>query len=156
MIRSVTLKPASTHEHFLFLFETRTSPLVDHMLSGSPPANYEQHGQYLAKVLGNTHWIFIAYNDAEEAVGYSQVYDVTERHFEVGFAIHPNFQGKGYGKHLVRATIDAGRRLFPARKVVLYVKPTNHKAIHIYETCGFIAREGASAGDQVFMELETM
>ena len=71
---------------------------------------------------------------------------------------HPSFQGKGIGRSLLRAVVDAGREIGARR---LYLE-TNHQlgpAIHLYEELGFrhvpAQRVHASpyARADVFMEL---
>jgi len=143
---------AKSEEELKFLYDTRTHPEIDKMLSGEPPKSYEQHLNYLNKVLGKTRWVYIAYNEENNKIGYSQIYDVTETHLEVGFAIHPNFQGKGYGKSIVEETIKKAIETFPDKKIILYVKKDNPKAIHIYEKFGF-EKKGTKA-DTFYMEIK--
>lgn len=119
-----------------FLYETRRHPAVDKMLTGSPPDSMEQHLNYISKVQGITRWIFVAY-DGVIRVGYSQIYDIRDDQLEVGFVIHPDFQGKGFGKEIVIATINKALELFSNRKIILYVKRDNQRAIHIYRSIGF-------------------
>jgi len=147
----ISLKLANYDEDYRFLYDTRTHPDIDKMLSGEPPQNYEQHLGYLDKVLNKTRWIYVALDDNIK-IGYSQIYDVTDTHLEVGFAIHPNFQGKGYGKDLVIKTIEKAEEQFPNKKIVLYVKINNPKAIHIYEKFGF--KKIKEVDDLFYMERE--
>jgi len=50
----------------------------------------------------------------------------------------PEYRGKGYGKAIVSAHLS---RLFDRYgKVVLFVKKTNTRAIHVYTALGFLAR----------------
>jgi len=145
------LRLARDYEDLLFLYTTRRHPLVAIMLSGKAPESIQQHTDYINKVQEKSKWIFIASSD-EKNIGYGQIYDVTEEQLEVGFVIHPDFQGKGFGKKLVNSIVSKAKELFPNRKIILYVKKENFKAIHIYEKCGFV-----SCGDKedtLFMELK--
>lgn len=64
---------------------------------------------------------------------------VDERTPQLGIALEPAFQGKGYGKQLMRAALDAARGAGYAQ-VALTVHPEN-PAIGLYEVCGFVKRE---------------
>ena len=123
------------------------------MLSGNPPESIEKHLNYLDKAVGISRWIYIAY-DGDTKVGYSQVYDITKETLEIGFVIHPDHQGRGYGKSLVFETISKAKERFPDKKVILYVLRDNPKAIHIYKKLGFIEKELPSTDEgTVGMEL---
>ena len=132
----MNLRLAKDKEDLIFLYNTRRDEAISKMLTGSPPKDYESHVKYLESVQEKVRWIFIAFNDEEERVGYCQIYDVSEKKIEVGFVINSFFQGKGYGKKIVIGTINKSRELFPERKIVLYVKKNNGKAIHIYKNLG--------------------
>jgi RimJ/RimL family protein N-acetyltransferase len=140
MTNQLVLKLAESPEEIQFLYDTRTHPEVNSSLYGSPPANFEQHRNYLAKVQGISRWIYVAYSHSQEKIGYSQIYDVKESQLEVGFAIHPLFQGKGYGSEIVSATVAQAKKEFRNRKIILSVLTTNHRAIHIYKKLGFCER----------------
>lgn len=151
----ITLEPAVTPEHFQFLYCTRRHSRVAARLVGTPPSSYEEHLRYLDRVLRKSHWVFVARTVTKELVGYSQIYDVQEGRFEVGFAVHPDFQGRGYGRMLVNATIEEGSRLFPGRRIVLVVKRDNQHAIHLYETCGFLPVDSHGGDEALMMERES-
>jgi len=144
---------ARTFTDIHFLYEARRHPEVDNMLSGNPPSSMKQHLEYLETVQDKTRWIYVA-SVGEKLVGYSQVYDVTEDTVEIGFVVHPEEQGKGYGKGLVLQTISKAKEKFPDKKVILYVLRENPKAIHIYKKLGFIEKELPSTDeDTLGMEL---
>ena len=144
------LRLAENKEDFNFLYETRTHSSVSKMLTGDPPQSYESHLNYIKKVQEKNRWIFVA-QLINLFVGYSQIYNVTEDNLEVGFVIHPNFQGKGLGKNLVVLTIARAKELFSNRKIYLYVKSDNFKAIHIYESLGFVNKN--CKNNVIYMEL---
>jgi RimJ/RimL family protein N-acetyltransferase len=130
------LKIAKSPSEILFLYETRTNPKIDEMMSGNPPKDYSSHIDYISKVQEKERWIFVAYEKGD-MVAYSQIYNVDEDSCEVGFAVSPLYQGKGYGKNLVISTISKCKELFPNKKIVLYVLSKNTKAKNIYLKNGF-------------------
>jgi len=144
------LKLARTEEDLKFLYNTRTNPNVSKMLTGNPPLSYDAHLEYINKFQGKSRWVFIACHEYGH-IGYSQIYNVEENSLEVGFVVHPDFQGWGLGKELVFSTINKAKELFPNRKIYLYVKDNNLKAIHIYLKLGFINK--GYQNNIVYMEL---
>ena len=144
------LQLAKSEEEHNFLFESRTHPEVDKKLSGTAPQSYEKHIEYINRVQEKTRYIYVAYAE-NFMVGYSQIYDITENHVEVGFVIHPNYQGKGYGKEIVLKTIEKAKEQFTEKKIILYVLINNPKAIHIYEKLGF--EKKGTKDDTFYMEL---
>jgi len=157
-VGDIRLNLAKSISELHFLYKTRQHPEVDSMLSGEPPQFISQHLNYINVVQGMSRWIYVASvvigGNFEAMFGYSQVYDVTEDTVEIGFVVHPDFQGKGYGKSLVLKTIQKAKENFPDKKVILYVLRKNKKAIYIYEKLGFIAKElSLSDEDTLGMEL---
>ena len=145
------LRLAVSQKDILFLYTTRTHPDVDPMLTGRAPSDLSEHLRYISKVQEKSKWIFVSIVD-DAAVGYSQIYDVTKNKLEVGFVIHPDYQGRGLGKQIVKITIEKSKDLFPNRSITLYVKEDNIKAIYIYQSFGF--KKVASNAGLIYMELE--
>ena len=81
--------------------------------------------------------------DGGEIVGYVAVGRATRlesnRHVADirGLAVAPDHQGRGLGRALVRAALDAARER-GARKVTLRVLGPNTAARALYESCGFV------------------
>lgn len=141
MLELTPLDPSNENQ-IKFMYNLRTNPAIDGMLSGDPPKNYEQHNNYLQK---NHKRFFIAINDKKNLIGYSQLSDMGE----VGFVVSPDFQGKGYGKSLVIETLKIGFKTH--EKLNLVVLKNNPVAIHIYEKYGF--KTVSTAENEVVMEL---
>jgi putative acetyltransferase len=53
-----------------------------------------------------------------------------------GVAIHPDHAGKGYAKEMILDATDLVKNLGFTR-IELTVATSNHKAISLYEKCGF-------------------
>ncbi len=49
----------------------------------------------------------------------------------------PAKRGQGLGRNLLQAAVDDLRQSGTAQKILLEVRPSNHKAIDLYEVCGF-------------------
>jgi len=66
-----------------------------------------------------------------------------------GLAVAPDHQGRGLGRALVQAALDAARER-GARKVTLRVLAPNTAARALYESCGFVV-EGVRR-DEFFLD----
>ena len=122
-----------------FMFDTRSNPEVAKWLVGNPPIDYQKHMNYL-KNLPNTTSYYIMYIGKQPIGYYSYKYSHDwdadfDRIVEVGFVIIPEFQGKGFGKQMVKDCISGIDK--SKYKIVLSVDVRNVKAIHIYEDIGF-------------------
>ena len=93
--------------------------------------------------------------DGGEIVGYVAVGRATRlesnRHVADirGLAVAPDHQGRGLGRALVQAALDAARER-GARKVTLRVLGPNTAARALYESCGFVV-EGVRR-DEFFLD----
>lgn len=56
---------------------------------------------------------------------------------DLGMMVHDHYQGKGIGKQLMAALIDAADRWLNLLRVELEVYPDNPRAIRLYEQFGF-------------------
>ena len=130
------LESPETLEHYIFLYETRRNPDVDKWLLGIKPEDYTMHVNYIKSVQGKKRKIFIAVKH-EKMIGYFQLYNLQFNQVEVGFVIHPAYQGKGYGKELVNNALLYIANNFKNIDIVLVVMQENTKAFHIYEQLGF-------------------
>ncbi len=71
-----------------------------------------------------------------DGIGLGYLDDATP---QLGIALQPEFQHKGYGGPLMLAALDAAREA-GYRQVSLTVHPEN-PAVRVYERCGFVKRE---------------
>ena len=67
-------------------------------------------------------------------------------------AVMPKFQGKGFGKHLIRATIDKIRSEHPNKDIFINVATKNNRAKSLYEKVGF--KEISTAENSIKMVLK--
>ncbi|CAH0535527.1 Spermidine N(1)-acetyltransferase [Vibrio stylophorae] len=64
--------------------------------------------------------------------------DYIHRNAEFQIIISPAYQGKGYARALIRKALDYSFSILNLHKVYLTVAVNNDKAIHLYQSCGFI------------------
>ena len=66
------------------------------------------------------------------------------------FMIDVRVQGKGYGKQALHAILDEMKRLDGCTEVYLSVEPDNKRAIHIYESAGFVCLDREISGEMLY------
>src|SRR5687768_9984459 len=131
---SLKLLDLNNEKELRFMFETRRHPEVASKLLGQAPATYEQHLEWLKKNHLITRNIYLIVTD--EMVGYCQMLFMPSEEAELGWVVHPDHQSKGFGRFSVQALIDEAHK-DGRKKLCLYVKKENEKAIGLYESCGF-------------------
>ena len=91
---------------------------------------------------------FIIENDAGDLVGLVELVEINyiHRRAEFQIIITPAWQGKGYALHATQLAIEYAFSVLNLYKLYLLVDKENHKAIHIYERCGF-RHEGELIGE---------
>lgn len=129
-----------------FMYQTRCHPAVNEMLTGNPPASFEEHTKFMDKH-GGRYYVLL---DDDQPVAYSQIKPFHDVTCEVGFVVNPEFQNKGYGNRLIKLTLDRAQEEYCA--AVLYVLQNNHRAIHLYNKFGFVPIE--NRGGEISMSLE--
>jgi ribosomal protein S18 acetylase RimI-like enzyme len=135
----------------VFLYETRRHRDVCRYLFGSPPPNFNFHWHWLKENIPAKRLIFILWADGWR-VGYCQAYDfVGKDTVEVGFVVHPDYQGRGFGKKMVELLIAQLKSKMPKKKIVLFVRRGNERAEKLYEKTGFVK---CSFGNEVRYELK--
>jgi ribosomal protein S18 acetylase RimI-like enzyme len=109
--------------------------------SGSPAPRWAPEADFFGRTRPGTI-VLVADTDAGAPVGYVKLVPASEleshRHIrEVhGLAVVPSAQGRGVGRALLAAGIEAARA-DGARRVRLRVLATNAPAVRLYESLGF-------------------
>lgn len=134
MTPSLKLLDLNNKEEVEFMFQTRRHPAVDAQLLGQAPASFEQHQEWLKKNHRVSRNIYLILDDV--IVGYCQMLFMPAEEAELGWVVHPDHQSKGYGRFAVKALIDEAHKE-GRKKICLYVKKDNTKAVSLYESCGF-------------------
>ncbi|MEH6617326.1 MAG: ribosomal protein S18-alanine N-acetyltransferase [Porticoccus sp.] len=71
-----------------------------------------------------------------QIIGYT-VYTIVAGEAEIlNIAIHPDYQGKGYGRQLLEYLMSIVSE--QAERFFLEVRASNHPAIHLYQDVGFV------------------
>lgn len=135
-------------DHVGSMFKVRTNPEVAQYMIGTPPASFLQHIQYLYDVKHKQFQI-IQFMDAP--VGYCQS-TMKEDEIELGWAVHPHFWGQGIGSIVVGLLV---KKMMPLKKnLILYVKKSNARALHLYKKHHFIIETNFEHHEQFKMKYD--
>lgn len=114
--------------------------------------SYEQHHKWFENYLTKKDDIVFVGELDGEIIGQLAIYDINifTKKAEVGrFIISPEYAGKGYMKILINLLFELCVNL-KVETLYLYVIPTNHKAIYLYEKLGFVVKENTA--ESILME----
>ena len=103
------------------------------------------------KLDGNAAVFSMMEKETGDFIGNIELMDVADGAGELGIAITAKMQERGYGTEAVAALTQYGFHQLDLHRIFLRTDPSNARAIHVYEKCGF--REYARTEKHVCMEL---
>jgi len=124
-------------DHVGWLYKVRTHPEVASHFFAPPPAKFIDHVQFLAKCMTTQERDFFIVYANDQMAGYCQIINHPD-HLEVGFALHPDWQGKGIGSASVQLLLAHIKPSSSGKSITLIVKKDNARAIKLYEKYGFV------------------
>ena len=73
-------------------------------------------------------------------IGTMGFWNITKAHFraEIGYLLHPDFQGKGLMMEAAKKTIDFGFREMGLHSIEANINPNNLRSAKMLENCGFV------------------
>lgn len=73
-------------------------------------------------------------------IGTMGFWNITKAHFraEIGYLLHPDFQGKGLMMEAAKKTIDFGFREMRLHSIEANINPNNLRSAKMLEKCGFV------------------
>ena len=119
-----------------FIFATRSHPKIVPFHFGKPPSDYESHVAWLKKNVPYTRTIYVMH-DGSTPVGYCQCHKLIGGTVVVGFVVHPDYQGRGFGGRMIDALLHRLHSVPEIRRIELQVKCDNERAIGAYSRRGF-------------------
>lgn len=139
-------------DHVGIMFKVRTNPEVDQFLCAEPPLDFFEHVKYLNQV-GNSKRFFIL-KKGDVLCGYCQL-RIELDYVDLGWALDPKWWGQGIGNEAVKLLVEYVKKQpeFKSKKIVLFVKKENERAIHLYKKHGFRVIKDDSVCNIYRMEL---
>ena len=141
-LRNVT--PDDAREIFFLRSDERMMQYLDR----APAASLEEASQFIQQVnnLEKTNdaitWA-ITLKDSPKLVGTICFWNIQKQHYraELGYALHPDHQGKGLMQEALTAVLEYGFHVLNFHSVEANVNPNNSASIRLLERNGFV-REG--------------
>jgi ribosomal-protein-alanine N-acetyltransferase len=75
---------------------------------------------------------------SQEIIGSISLWNFTNNSAELGYGIHPAYQGRGYMKETLTEVIKYGLYGLGLSYIDAYTEISNHQSIGLLEKCGFI------------------
>lgn len=138
-------------DHIGWLYKVRTHPEVVPHFFAPPPEKFIDHVQFLEKCLKTRERDFFIVYAGDQMAGYCQIINRPDA-FEVGFALHPDWQGKKIGSASVELILERIWAYRSEKPVTLIVKKNNSRAIKLYEKFGFVIT--SEKDNELFMRLK--
>lgn len=126
---------------------------VQRYLGGSQkPYTEQKEIAWVREKLSNGEQVFSMLDKESGAfIGNIELFDVKDESAELGIAITARMQDRGYGTEAVAALTAYGREALGLRRIRLRTDENNHRAIRVYEKCGF--RTCGRRDGELYMEL---
>ena len=138
-------------------YAIRTMEGVRENILSLPSDRVSETEAYIGDLTPNDH-ILVA-EEGGKVIGAVSLHispKVRQRHTAgIGIMVHAAHQGKGVGKALMQAILDLADRWLMLKRVELTVYADNERAIHLYESMGFIAegtKKYAAARDGEYVD----
>jgi len=121
--------------------EMMTQPRVYHGTLGLPHTTPEAWRRRLESYDPNYEYVLVAEVDGK-VVGSAGLYRRRVPRLvhvaSLGISIHDAYQGRGIGRALMTALVDAADRWLNVLRIELEAFPDNERAIKLYESFGFV------------------
>ena len=91
----------------------------------------------LGSELNMPHSKYLILTDGENVFGYLSYLHILDELHIMNVAVLPDYQGRGYGKMMVKKIIDDAKAL-DANAITLEVRESNIRAQKLYENLGFV------------------
>lgn len=125
---------------------------VGKLIGRTEPVTEEKERKWIRKKLEEKAPVFTMIEKKKgEFIGNIELMDANGIEAELGIAITCKKQDLGYGTEAIQAIIAYGKDTLKLKRIFLKAFPDNHRAIHVYEKCGF--REYDRTEEDVFMEI---
>lgn len=107
--------------------------------------NLPEAKQFIDKInngIKNNEWIYwgITEKNDETLIGTICLWNISKENFraEIGYALHPDFHGKGFMSEAMEVVLDYGFNKLDLHSIEAHVHPRNQPSINLLQKKGFI------------------
>ncbi|HHW14888.1 MAG TPA: GNAT family N-acetyltransferase [Firmicutes bacterium] len=119
--------------------EVRRQPGVREFTYALPSERVADNHKFFENLGPDDHVLVVEVDGRAVGIGGLHVQKSKRRHVgEVGLSIHDDFQNQGLGRALLAALLDLADNYLGLRRVELETWADNARAIHLYESLGFV------------------
>jgi ribosomal-protein-alanine N-acetyltransferase len=127
------------------VFFLRSDKEMLQFLDGDPAQSIDEARQWIRTINdgidGNQYiaWAIALKNDPR-LIGTITFWNITKEHYraEIGYALHPLFQGRGLMQEAVTVVLNYGFNIIRLHSVEANVNPNNTRSIQLLERNGFV------------------
>lgn len=94
---------------------------------------------FMTELTQNHYALYVVGKVDEKVVAYAGTWVVLDEAHITNVAVHPDYQGRGYGRAILLALLARARGR-GADRATLEVRTSNHKAQSLYSQYGFVVR----------------
>jgi [ribosomal protein S5]-alanine N-acetyltransferase len=127
------------------IFALRSDERVQEFLDRPKAKIIDDARKFIEKIndgIAKNEWIYwgITLKNESKLIGTICFWNISKEHFraEIGYELHPDFQGKGIMQEAIIKVIDYGFEKIKFNSIVANLDPNNSKSIKLLERNGFI------------------
>jgi ribosomal-protein-alanine N-acetyltransferase len=131
-------------EDTLSIAALRSNDQVNQYLDRPKTTTIEEAVKFIDKIQlavadGTSFYWAITLTNDDTLIGAVCLWNISEDHLtiEVGFELHPNFQGKALMQEALTAVVENGFNLLGFSTIMAIVHPENSNSIRLLEKCDF-------------------
>lgn len=125
------------------IFKIRSNALVAKHLDRPLHQEIAESEAFIQKIMANQgvnshYWVMDTETDS--CIGTICLWNFSEdrKYCEIGYEMHPDFQGKGYAKEAIQTVVGFGFSKKGIQKLEGWVTAENEVSIHLLEKLGFV------------------
>lgn len=124
----------------------RSNPQIQELVEVVDARSVEYARYFIRKILESmsegacVYWA-ITLKNAPKLIGTICLWNLSLEHAsaELGYSLHPDFQGNGYMQESVKRVEDFGFNIMKAHTIIAYPHVKNAASVRLLEKCGYVA-----------------
>ena len=138
------LRQLDIHDHHE-IFSLRNNENVNRYLDRPEIKTLAEAKGFIRRInkgIESNHWFYwaISLKNKNKLMGTVCLWNVSVKHnrAEIGYELHPGFQGKGIMQEAISKVIEFGFRKMDLKVILAYTHVENEKSARLLEKCNFI------------------
>lgn len=137
--KNIKLEPLSI-KHLDYIMKWVNDPAVTGYFAGAQKKiNKKEEKEYILNIIRSKNDRVFSVFDGKKYIGQTSINQIywPARNGRLFLVIVKKFQGKGYGKIIIKKILNHAFNELNLHKIYLIVRAENEKAIYLYHRCGF-------------------